>query len=107
MNRIGFLLKVKQDRIDEYKEHHRNVWPEMLDALRRNGWRNYSLYMKEDGALFGYFETDGDLQSAVDAMAREEVNTKWQELMAPFFETPDGTKADEILIELEEVFHTD
>ena len=28
----------------------------MLDALRRNGWRNYSLFMREDGLMFGYFK---------------------------------------------------
>jgi L-rhamnose mutarotase len=38
VKRVGFLLKVKEDRIEEYKEHHRNVWPELLDALRRHGW---------------------------------------------------------------------
>jgi len=40
MKRIGFLLKVKEDRIKEYEEHHEAVWPEMLDALRRTGWHN-------------------------------------------------------------------
>jgi hypothetical protein len=31
----AFVLKVKADRLAEYKEHHKAVWPEMLDALRR------------------------------------------------------------------------
>ena len=55
MQRVGFLLKVKADRIDEYREHHRQVWPEMLAALKRQGWHNYSLFMRPDGLLFGYF----------------------------------------------------
>ncbi|MFP6679029.1 MAG: L-rhamnose mutarotase, partial [Dehalococcoidia bacterium] len=46
MQRVGFLLKVKEDRIREYKEHHRHVSPEMIDALKRHGWNNYSLYMR-------------------------------------------------------------
>lgn len=37
MKRIAFFLKVKKDKIAEYKEHHKAVWPEMLDALRRTG----------------------------------------------------------------------
>ena len=45
MRRIAFLLKVKEDKIDEYVKHHETVWPEMLDALRRTGWHNYSLFM--------------------------------------------------------------
>lgn len=105
MKRFGFLLKVKKDKIDEYKKIHANVWPEMLEALSRCGWHNYSLFMQDDGTLFGYFETPNSLQAAIGAMNNEEINTKWQEMMAPFFESPDGARADEILIELEEVFH--
>ena len=107
MKRVGFLLKVKPKKITEYKQIHQNVWPDMLEALRRCGWRNYSLFIREDGLLFGYFETPQDLQAALDAMEKEAINTRWQETMAPFFESPDGARADEILIELEEVFHTD
>jgi L-rhamnose mutarotase len=105
MNRIGFLLKVREDKIDEYKEHHRNVWPDMLDALRKHGWHNYSLFMREDGLLFGYFETDGSFQDALDGMATEEVNTRWQDFMAPYFEGIGGAPADEGMLELEQVFY--
>ena len=71
MKRVGFLLKVKEDRIEEYKRHHKAVWPEMLDALRRTGWHNYSLFMRDDGLLFGYFETPDDFQAALDALRHE------------------------------------
>jgi L-rhamnose mutarotase len=40
MERVCFLLKVRPDRIDEYRRRHASVWPEMLDALRSAGWRN-------------------------------------------------------------------
>jgi len=43
MQRVCFLLKVRPERLEEYKVRHRTVWPEMLDALRETGWRNYSL----------------------------------------------------------------
>ena len=107
MTRVGFLLKVKEERIEEYKKHHEAVWPEMLEALRQTGWHNYSLFMKEDGTLFGYFETPESFQTALDGMSGEEINTKWQDFMAPYFESPDGAHADEIMVELEEVFHLD
>lgn len=105
MKRIGFLLKVKEDRIEEYKARHQNVWPEMQEALRRTGWHNYSLFLAKDGLLFGYFETPEDLQTAVDGMSKEEVNARWQEWMAPFFENIGGKHADEGLLELEQVFY--
>ena len=107
MKRVGFLLKVRQDMLDEYKKHHRNVWPEMLEALRRNGWRNYSLFAREDGLLFGYFEAEDDFAAALEGMSTEEANARWQEFMAPYFEIPPGAKPDEMMVELEEVFHTE
>ena len=107
MKRIEFLLEVKKDKIDEYKKIHANVWPDMFEALRRCGWHNYSLFMHNDGTLFGYFETPHDLQTAIEAMNNEDINTKWQNMMAPFFESPNGARADEILVEMEEVFYTE
>ncbi len=106
MKRIGFLLKVKQDKIAEYQEHHKKVWPEMLDALRRTGWHNYSLFLRDDGLLFGYFEADESFQASLDGMAREEINRRWQDFMAPYFEGV-GLHADKMMVELEEVFHLD
>lgn len=107
MKRVGFLLKVRADKVEEYKEHHRHVWPEMQAALRRNGWHNYSLFMRDDGLLFGYFETPVDFQTALAGMAGEEVNARWQEFMKPYFEALGGTRPDEAMLELEEVFHLD
>ena len=91
----------------EYKAHHQAVWTEMLEALRRTGWRNYSLFLRDDGLLFGYFETPDSLQAAQAGMAREEVNARWQAKMAPYFENLGGAYPDQGLIELEEIFHTD
>ncbi|MCO6453273.1 MAG: L-rhamnose mutarotase [Caldilineales bacterium] len=107
MKRIAFLLKVKEDMIADYEKHHAAVWPDMLDALRRTGWHNYSLFMRPDGLLFGYFETPDSFQAARDGMAQEEVNARWQEFMAPYFEGLGGAHADESMIELKEVFHLD
>lgn len=105
MQRIGFLLKVKKEMIAEYKARHKEVWPEMQAALTRTGWHNYSLFLSEDGLLFGYFETPESLQAATEGMSKEEVNARWQAEMAPFFENIGGKNADEGLIQLEQVFY--
>jgi L-rhamnose mutarotase len=107
MPRAAFVLKVRQDKIEEYKARHTSVWPEMLDALRRNGWHNYSLFLHDGGFLFGYFETPESLQAAVAGMSTEEVNARWQDFMAPYFESLDGVHADEQMRPLAEVFHLD
>ena len=105
MTRVGFRLQVKKDRIDEYRERHRNVWPQMRDALQESGWHNYSLFLDADGTLFGYFETPGSFQDALDAMEDTEVNARWQAEMAPFFAAPEPSRPDRMMVELEEVFH--
>jgi L-rhamnose mutarotase len=58
MKRVCFVLQVKPERLREYKERHRTVWPEMLAALRESGWSNYSLFLRPDGMLVGYLETE-------------------------------------------------
>ncbi len=107
MERIAFLVKVKKDRMEEYKSHHRAVWPDMQDALRRNGWHNYSLFMRDDGLLFGYFETPVDFKTALAGMDKEEANLRWQNFMKPFFEILDNARPDQAMLELEQVFHLD
>ncbi len=107
MKRVGFVLKVRADKLAEYREQHRKVWPEMREALRRHGWGNYSLFLRDDGLLFGYCETPDGFAAALAGMAGEEVNARWQASMAPYFEALDGRAPDEGMLQLEEVFHLD
>jgi L-rhamnose mutarotase len=100
MERVCFQLHVRPERIAEYRERHRAVWPEMLAALSAAGWTNYSLFLRPDGLLIGYVETE-DFDAATAAMEATDVNTRWQAEMAPFF-------SQELSFErLEEVFHLD
>ncbi|MED7923384.1 L-rhamnose mutarotase [Nonomuraea sp. LP-02] len=105
MQRVCFLLRVRPERLAEYRERHQDVWPEMREALSRTGWHNYSLFLRDDGLLVGYLETD-DFEAAKKAMAETEVNARWQAEMAPFFEDLDG-RPDEGMTPLTEVFHLD
>lgn len=104
--RICFTLRVRQDRLEEYKSRHRAVWPEMLSALRETGWSNYSLFLRGDGLLIGYLETD-DFAAALQGMKQREVNEKWQREMAEFFVAEPGEHADDLMMPLELVFHLD
>ena len=84
MARYCFQLQVRPERLDEYKARHRAVWPEMLAALRDTGWRNYSLFLRDDGLLIGYVEAD-DLSEAQARVAATDVNARWQAAMAELF----------------------
>jgi L-rhamnose mutarotase len=104
MKRVCFVLQVKPECVEEYKRSHREVWPEMLDALRETGWSNYSLFLRPDGMLVGYLETE-DFERARSEMAKREVNKRWQREMVDFFVQPDGSLPDRAMEPLEEVFH--
>jgi len=104
MQRICFVLQVRPERLDEYKARHRSVWPEMLAALRETGWSNYSLFLRPDGLLVGYLETE-DFERARAGMAGRDVNQRWQKEMAGFFLQPAGVLPDRAMEPLEEVFH--
>ena len=100
--RSAFVLHVRPDRIDEYVEAHHNVWPEMLDALRSAGIRNYTIF-RSGSEMFGYFESD-DLAGAGAYMAAQEVNARWQDAMAELLEqrVPDEGPSG-----LQEIFRLD
>lgn len=101
--RICFQQRIRSDRIEEYRRRHAAVWPEMLEALEAAGWHNYSLFLRPDGLLIGYVETDS-LGAATDRMAAHEVNARWQAEMADLFEGLD-LPPDEAFVPLEEVFN--
>jgi L-rhamnose mutarotase len=100
--RVCFTSQVRPDRLDEYRAAHAAVWPEMLEALRDTGWRDYHLYLRDDGLLVGILETD-DYDAAQAGMAATEVNARWQAEMGGFF--VDDGNPDEGFVILDEVFH--
>jgi L-rhamnose mutarotase len=103
MRRTCFTLQVDPARLAEYRARHERVWPDMLAALRDAGWRDYSLFLREDGLLVGYFVAD-DPDAAREAMAASPAAERWEAEMAPFF--AEG-RADETRHVLDEVFNLD
>jgi L-rhamnose mutarotase len=106
MERVCFQLQVKPDRIDEYVRRHAAVWPDMLRAIEDSGRRNYSLFLRPDGLLVGYYETDSDEESA-RRLQEDPRTAAWEAEMAGFFVTLEGARADTGAERLREVFNLD
>ena len=106
MRRVCFTLRVRPDRLEEYRRRHAAVWPEMLKALHDAGWHDYSLFLSDDGLLVGYFLTE-NLDASIAAMQDTDVNRRWQAEMAPFFEELPGGRPDTSMRVLDEVFNLD
>ena len=105
MRRVCFQLQVKPGHIDAYREAHSAVWGDMVSALHDTGWRNYSIFLRPDGLVIGYFETN-DLRATLDGMAAAPVNARWQAAMAEHFVDLD-VPADQAFLYLDEVFNLD
>ena len=89
VKRVCFLLRVRKDLVEEYKQAHEPVWPEMLGAMHDAGIRNYSMFLGPDGLLIGYFEAE-DPQGSLRRLGETDTNRRWQERTAPYFESPSG-----------------
>jgi L-rhamnose mutarotase len=85
MQRVCFTLRVKKDRIQDYLDAHK-VWPEMEKAMSDAGIANYSMFFDQDGLLVGYFEAE-DPEGSLRTLGETDVNRRWQEHMAEYFET--------------------
>lgn len=86
MQRIGFIIKVKPEKLEEYKQIHANIWPDLIAELRTAGMRNYSLWLRPDGTEFGYVECD-DWDAVCAYLAESEVHTRWQEYMQNYLDS--------------------
>jgi L-rhamnose mutarotase len=107
MKRYGSVIKLRPEKLAEYKELHENVWPEVLDMIRACNIRNYSIYYK-DGYLFSYFEYHGsDYDADMQKMAADPNTQRWWKLTDPCQEPLETRKPGEHWASMEEFFHTD
>ena len=102
--RVCFQLQVDPARLDEYRERHAAVWPDMLRAIEASGRRNYSLFLRDDGLLIGYYEVDDD-EAAQASLANDPRTAPWEAEMAEFFIALDGARPDQGAPRIPEVFH--
>jgi L-rhamnose mutarotase len=81
MAQYAWVLEVRPGFEEEYVRRHQEIWPEMVEALRSAGIRNYSIF-RHGLTLFGYFETD-DIEKTQEYLANSETNQRWSEWMDP------------------------
>src|ERR671912_584778 len=81
MAQYAWILEVRPGYEEEYVRRHQEIWPEMVEALREAGIRNYSIF-RYGLTLFGYFETD-EIEKTQEHLANSETNQQWREWMDP------------------------
>jgi len=107
MERHGQVIKVKPDKVEEYKEYHENVWPDVLETIKECNIENYSIFYK-DGYLFAYFEYTGDdFEKDMEKMADDPVTQDWWDEVKPLQDPIEAREGGEWWADMEEVFHVD
>ena len=107
MKRYGQVIRVRADRLEEYRRCHAEVWPGILQMIRQCHIRNYSIFLK-DGFLFAYFEyVGGDFDADMARMAADPETRRWWDLVKPMQEPLETRAEGEWWADMVEVFHAD
>ena len=88
MQRVCFSLRLKEDRIDEYLKAHQ-VWPELLDKMKKSGIQNYSMFLAKDGMVIGYLEAE-DPEESLRKLEKTDVSKRWEAKMSQYFQGDDS-----------------
>ena len=109
MERMGLVIGLKPEVIDEYKRIHAAVWPEILEAIRAGNIRNYTIFLREpENLLFATWEYHGsDFLADMEKIRRAPRMREWWDITDPM-QVPFATRKDgEWWATMENVFHTD
>jgi L-rhamnose mutarotase len=112
MKRYGSVIEVKEEKLEEYKTLHVDVWPDVLAMIKKCNIRNYSIYLRKlpDGKyyLFSYFEYVGDdFEADMSKMAADPTTQKWWEVCKPCHNPLPDRAEGQWWASMEEVFHCD
>ncbi len=112
MKRYGSVIGVREEKLEEYRKLHADVWPDVLKMIKDCNIRNYSIYLRKlpDGKhyLVSYFEyTGGDFEADAAKMAADATTQKWWEVCMPCQQPLEDRPEGEWWATMEEVFHQD
>jgi L-rhamnose mutarotase len=107
IERRGSVIRLRPEKEAEYRRLHAEVWPAVLDHIRRSNIRNYSIFLR-DGVLFAYFEYVGeDFDADMAAMAADPRSQEWWTFTNPCQQPVDTAADGEWWAPAEELFHCD
>jgi L-rhamnose mutarotase len=73
---VGLHTRLKPGSEERYEQYHRAVWPEVIEAIKRNGIRRYFIF-REGLDLFHFIECD-DYDRAIAEIAKDPVSMRWE-----------------------------
>ena len=102
--RYGMAVRLKDEKRDYYIKNHANVWPEVLDELKKINVKNYSIFLKED-FMFGYLEYDVDsFDTDMAQMQNIPIVDKWTKLMIDCFNPFPNNENNNSWVMMDQIF---
>jgi L-rhamnose mutarotase len=81
MERLCFLIELNPGQEEKYDRVHREMFPEMHEALVEAGYTNYTIF-RLNQTVVGYAECVPDVKTVLDFMAGNPVSKRWGEALA-------------------------
>ena len=107
MKRCGHVIRVRPEKLEEYKRLHAKAWPGVLKTIAGCNIRNYSIFYR-DGTLFGYYEYTGDdYEADMAKMKADPVTQEWWKLTDPCQQPVETAVEGEWWAPLDELFHAE
>lgn len=104
MEKIAFTMQLNPGQKQEYRRRHQQIWPELVDALKAAGIRDYSIFLEESThTLFAVLWRSEN--HSMDALPLQAIVQKWWAYMADIMATEADNKPR--LKNLEQMFHLD
>ena len=108
VKRVGMVIEIRPEKIQEYKALHADSNPGVRDLLNKYNMHNFSIFLHEiDGKFyeFGYYEYTGDNYEEDMAKLDAEPRTKqWLKICDPMQVPLKGEKSWAIM---EQVYYND
>ena len=77
VKRIGQVIGIKPEDIEEYEKLHANAWPSIIKIIKQANISNYSIFRYQN-LLFAYLEYTGvDYEADMAKLAAEPEMQKW------------------------------
>lgn len=109
VTRYGSVIKVRPEKIEEYRRLHADAWPEVLRTISACNIRNYSIYYRQlddgDHYLFSHFEyTGSDFEADMAKMAADPATQRWWDVCKPCQIPLETRQEGEWWASMEEIF---
>ena len=92
MERVAFILHIREGCEEEYDRRHASVWPELLEEMEESGL--HRTYIYRDGSIaFVFMETE-DYRRCAEMLSQAPHSQRWEEHMVSILKQTSGEAYD-------------